>query len=120
MRLLIPALLLSCLLGCQSPAETTFYVEGACEACQPLIEQAVQAVPGVEEAQWDYETSLLTVTYQPGEEGEEPLQQAIAQAGFETQFYPADGPARAQLPACCQQPIERRLKQNDPHLPAGH
>jgi copper chaperone CopZ len=118
MRSFLFFLLLSALISCQAPVETTFFVEGACEACQPLIEQAVEGVDGVKTASWDYETSLLTVVYQPGEAGEEPLQQAIAAAGFETQFYPADPAARSQLPACCQEAIDRRLRRIEPEIPA--
>lgn len=118
-KISLPILLSLLLMSCTEPQETLFFTEGNCEACGPLIERALEAVDGVKSATWDYGSSFTTVQYYPDEVSEETLQQALADAGFATGFYQPDTAARKALPACCQEPIDRKLQPAQP-LPPGH
>ena len=114
---IISGFFLLILLGCSKPITVDFYVEGACEACKTVIEEKVKELDGVVTSDWDFETSLLTVAFEPGKVNEDYLQQFIANQGFETQFFPADPTARKSLPACCQESISRKLKRKELELP---
>lgn len=92
-----------------SPLEASFYVEGNCEECKKIIEQKVQTASGVIEAEWNYRTSFLSITYSPHKINTEEVQRILASTGFTTQYYPPSDSARRLLPACCQMPIEREL-----------
>jgi len=106
--------------SCAGPKEeVSFFTEGNCEDCKALIEAAVKDMSGVESVSWDYETSLTTVIYSLNRTSENQLQEAIAEKGFETQFFPANEDARANLPECCRQKIDRTLKSGQ-SLPPGH
>lgn len=114
--LLMPATLL--LVSCKGdPVEASFFTEGGCMECLTPILDALQVQKGVASVRWDYETSQTTVSYYPDDVTPEDLQKALAEAGFRTEFFEPNLEARAKLPDCCQQPIERRLKQQ---LPTGH
>ena len=108
------------LIGCGGPVEeVTFFTEGNCEECKALIEGAVEDLSGVKSVSWNFETSLTTIAYSSGRINEDAIQEAIANQGFETQYYPANEEARANLPECCRQAIERELKPGQA-LPPGH
>jgi copper chaperone CopZ len=104
-------------IGCQAPQQISFFTEGNCMECEALITAALASTPGVKEAQWDMETSLTTVRYNPGKTDPDQIQEAVAEAGFVTQLFPPNEENRATLPACCRQQINRQLKQNqaNPH-----
>lgn len=108
--LLFLFLLTSLLTACIGELRTTtFFTEGTCEACEPLIKEAALAIKGVKTVKWDPETSQATVEFYPGATSPDQIQEAIAARGFETQFYPGNEDARLSLPACCRKRIERKL-----------
>ena len=113
---LIGAILLLILSACGNTQRTAFYVEGNCDACKSIIENTLDDARGVDSAGWDAASSIATVKYNDGRTTVDEIQQLLASKGFETQFFPADAAARKQLPACCQQPITRRLKEIAPQL----
>lgn len=90
-------------LGCKAPAEASFFVAGSCEECAELIEEALESVSDVEFVSWSEESSSVTILFNGTEEQMEIIQQAIATAGFDTQFFPANAEKQAQLPECCRQ-----------------
>jgi copper chaperone CopZ len=106
-----------CLISCESGGtERTFFVEGNCEACQSLIESSVREMEGVLSASWDFEASQVTVIFDQAEQAEDRIQQALAEKGFNTAFFDANPKARLELPACCQEPLQRQLESGDsPH-----
>lgn len=98
-------------LSCQPRlVENAFYVEGNCLACKQVIEEQILYIAGVKEANWNFQTSFLTISYMPNQISLEQAQQLLAKCGFTTQFYPPNDSARNLLPPCCQQPIERDLE----------
>ena len=104
-------LLMSLLWTCAGPQEQlSFFVEGNCEACGVIIEKTLKAEVGVASADWDFRSSFVEISYQPSKTSEEALQQVLSQAGFNTGYFEPDPEARASLPACCQEPITRKLQ----------
>lgn len=103
--------------SCGDTQRATFYVEGNCSECKPLIEETLNDARGVDSAGWDFNSSTATVKFNDGRTNIDEIQQSLAAKGFETQFFPADASARKQLPACCQQPVSRQLKHIEPTLP---
>lgn len=88
--------------GCKAPTEVSFFVAGSCEECAELIEDALETVADVEFVSWSEESSSLTVLFD-GTEGQlEIIQKTVSEAGFDTQFFPANAENKANLPACCQ------------------
>ncbi len=102
-------------MACGRKVESRFFVEGACEACAPLIESAVLDLGPVRSAHWDISNSILVVAYDTTRVSVDALQAAVAEKGFNTQYYPANDASRAQLPACCKEAISTKLKVPDYH-----
>lgn len=102
--------------SCASYEEKSFFVGGNCEECGEIIEKAAK-VKGVKSADWNYNTSLLTISFAPSILSEDEIQKNIASGGFDTRFYPADEEAKSKLPECCKEEVSRQLESLDPHLP---
>lgn len=80
----------------------TFKVWGNCGMCEKTIVKAALKVTGVVKADWDKETKMLTLTYNPTETNVENVQKAIADAGYETPNFKATDKAYNKLDGCCQ------------------
>lgn len=93
------------LCGCAAPTEASFFVAGSCDACGALIEEAVEAVPGAEYLSWTLESSSVTIYFDGTEQHLEQIQQAISEAGFDTQYFPANPEAQQTLPTCCHKSL---------------
>lgn len=66
--------------------QLTLAVQGmTCSACVKRVEQALQAVPGVEEASVDLAAASARVKYVEGAVPVEAIVQAVRQAGYEAQ-----------------------------------
>ena len=87
-------------IAAQAKAET-IKVWGNCEMCKAKIEKAAKAA-GAKTANWSDESLLLKVTYDSKKTTNPKIQQAIANAGYDTQDYTADVTAYKRLPGCCQ------------------
>lgn len=111
--------LLSLLAACGSPQRTSFFVQGNCPECGPLIEKTLRELPGVDSAGWSYERSAAVVKFRGNKVDVDKLQEALSKAGFETQFFPAEPAAQALLPACCREALSRRIELPQA-LPPGH
>lgn len=92
--------------------EGRFFVEGACEACKTIIESSLANTKGIAASQWDTKTSILSVSYDVNQLSEDDIQLILSDAGFNTQFFDANAEARAQLPACCRQLIDKKLERD--------
>ncbi|MFK7920922.1 MAG: heavy-metal-associated domain-containing protein, partial [Bacteroidia bacterium] len=79
-----------CLACGGAQTEGRFFVEGACEECQVLIEGSLVNTEGIAAAKWDSKTSVLSVSYDINRLSEDDIQQKISEAGFNTQFYDAN------------------------------
>jgi periplasmic mercuric ion binding protein len=78
----------------------TFKVWGKCDMCKARIEKAVKA-EGVTSANWDNNTLLLTVTFDPAKTNLDALEKKLASVGHDTEKYKAPDDVYAKLPSCC-------------------
>lgn len=75
------------------------------EACERVVLQALQALPGREHLEIvsvDFATGTLVVRYDSMKVGTKNLEDAIAQAGFAAGPFPANPEAAAKLPPECR------------------
>lgn len=79
---------------------STIKVEGVCNACKKRIENAAY-IPGVKEAIWNKETSLLTVVYKTSKTSVEKIEAAVAKSGHDAGAAKAAEATYNKLPACC-------------------
>ncbi len=79
----------------------TIKVWGNCESCQARIEKAAK-VDGVSKAEWNKDTKMLSVVYNPSKITNDDIQKKIAAVGHDTEKYKANDEAYAKLPGCCQ------------------
>lgn len=84
-------------------ADTTisFKVFGVCEMCRKRIEAAALG-KGVAKAQWDVETKMLSLTYNPNKTEPAKVSARIAAAGHDTHDRQAKSGVYNNLPACCR------------------
>ena len=79
----------------------TIKVWGECETCQAAIEKAAK-VDGVTKANWDKNTKILTLVYNPSKISNDDIQKKVAAVGYDTEKYKADDKVYAKLNACCK------------------
>lgn len=79
----------------------TFTVSGNCEMCKETIESAVD-VKGVVSANWNMDTHVMTVVYNPAKITEEKIHALIAASGYDTDKKKANEKVYKNLPGCCQ------------------
>lgn len=79
----------------------TIKVMGNCESCKKRIEKAAK-LNGVENANWNEETKILIVMYNPAVVNNDDIQKKVASKGHDTQKYKADDKTYNNLPGCCK------------------
>jgi copper chaperone CopZ len=79
----------------------TIKVSGNCGSCKSRIEKAAK-VDGVSKADWNKDTRLLTLVYDPSKVSSDDVQKKIAAVGHDTEKYKADNKTYKSLPECCQ------------------
>jgi mercuric ion binding protein len=79
----------------------TIKVSGSCELCKARIEKAAK-VDGVSKAEWNQNTKLLTLVYNPKVVTSDAVQKKIASVGHDTEKYKADDKVYNSLPGCCK------------------
>ncbi len=107
-NLLLPvaALLLSATAFANQEKQEEIKVNGSCGSCKKHIEKAAH-LPGVEKADWNMDTHVLTLVYDPGKVTTEKVEKSIASAGYDTEKYKASEEAYNKLDACCQYEREK-------------
>lgn len=78
----------------------SFNVEGVCGMCKSRIENSA-LVKGVKMAEWDKETHILKVVYNPKKISETEVHLAVIESGHDTEKIKASDEAYQKLPACC-------------------
>src|SRR5689334_22682068 len=84
----------------QHDTTATFKVFGVCSQCKHRIEEALK-VKGVAAADWNVDTKMLTVNYDPAHISLEKINNKIAAAGHDTYYKKADDADYYALPKCC-------------------
>ena len=79
----------------------SFHVSGMCGDCKHRIESAAMDVKGVKKAEWDPQSDML-VLVGSAKMDKQKVADAVAKAGYKSEFAAADPKAYAKLPACCQ------------------
>ncbi len=85
----------------QNLSKSTLYVEGTCKMCQARINKAVKSVKGVADANWDKKTKILSFSYDSQLTDKASIENAVVEAGHDTQNKSASAEKYDNLPACC-------------------
>jgi mercuric ion binding protein len=86
----------------ESMSKTEFKVYGNCGMCETTIEGSLNGQDGIGKADWDKETKLITVTYNPETIDEDKIKAKIAEVGYDTDSHRAKESVYSKLPGCCQ------------------
>src|SRR5690349_4933070 len=84
----------------QTDTTVSFTVQGVCVQCKQRIQKALK-IKGVNSANWNTETKIVTVTYQPSVVGLNDLHHTIAAVGHDTEKEKAPDAVYKALPECC-------------------
>lgn len=80
---------------------SSFKVWGNCEMCKETIESSLKR-EGIEKADWNVDTKIMTVTYDNSKITLDQIQKNIASVGYDTEKYKGDDKSYSELPGCCQ------------------
>lgn len=78
-----------------------FKVYGNCGMCEKRIETAAKSIEGVITADWDKETKMIEVSFDPSKTDLKKIQKTIAEVGHDTDLYAAKEEIYNKLPGCC-------------------
>jgi Cu(I)/Ag(I) efflux system membrane fusion protein len=81
---------------------TGLTVQGLCGMCRERIEKAAKSVNGVSAAEWDSETKMLHLNFDPNKTSLKAIGKAVAKAGHDTPEDKADDRTYNALPDCCK------------------
>jgi periplasmic mercuric ion binding protein len=81
---------------------TEFKVKGNCGMCEKRIETAANSVEGVQSADWNQETKMLSLSYDASKVKPDDVQMAIAKVGHDAGTHKAENEVYDKLPACCK------------------
>ena len=85
----------------------TFKVLGNCDMCKARIEKAAK-IDGVNKAEWNKDTKVLTLVYNPSVVKRDDILSKVAAVGHDTDKFRASDEAYKNLPGCCK--YERNSK----------
>lgn len=101
------ALVVFLLLLCSTPSwaqkkEERFWVDGVCGMCEERIEKALLRTKGVWVADWNVDTHIATVVFNPSKVSLPGLHKIVAAAGHDTRLETATDAAYNKLHTCCK------------------
>jgi copper chaperone CopZ len=76
-------------------------VSGNCDMCKDRIEKAAK-MDGVTKAEWDSQSKILAVTFDPSKVNLDQVGKRVAAAGHDTEKVKADDKVYSTLPGCCK------------------
>ena len=79
----------------------TYKVWGSCDMCKTRIEKAAK-IDGVNKAEWNQDTQVLTLVYNPSVVKSDDILLKIAEVGHDNEKFKASDKVYKSLPACCQ------------------
>lgn len=77
-------------------------VAGNCGMCETRIEKAALSVKGVDSAEWDKDTKMLSVQFNSEKTDLEKIHAAVAKVGHDTEKAKAKDKVYDKLPGCCK------------------
>jgi copper chaperone CopZ len=69
--------------------------------CKETIEKSLDA-KGISSADWNMETKIIKVTFNPEKVNEAKIHKLISASGYDTEKEKGDNKAYRELPDCCQ------------------
>ena len=90
----------------------SFKVYGNCEMCKSRIEKAANQ-NGINTAQWNVDSKMITVSYDPRKTNAEAIKKRIALVGHDTDEHKAADSTYHKLPGCCR--YDRKNGEASPH-----
>ena len=96
----------------QDTKTDTFQVLGNCGMCKKTIEKAAKT-EGVEKAEWNRETKVFTLVYNPAVVSNEKVQKSMAAAGKKKKKFTGDDKAYEKLPGCCHYDRKKKDETNN-------
>lgn len=81
--------------------DTVLIVNGICGMCERVIEKAAQ-IEGVSLADWNQDTKVLKLSYNPEKASLTAISKAVAASGYDTEYIAADDEAYNGLHGCCK------------------
>ena len=88
----------------------SFKVYGACEMCKDRIEESLK-LKGIKSANWNVDTKILTVTYEPSRIWLERIHNRITSVGHDTELKKANDAVYNKLPDCCLYRDVKRMEE---------
>lgn len=82
--------------------KATFKVYGNCSMCKKTIESALLKNPNIKRANWNVDTKMIEVEYNPHSISLDEVHHLIANSGYDTDKVKAPEAAYKKLPGCCQ------------------
>jgi len=82
--------------------ELSLKVYGNCEMCKKTIEGSVKDTKGVNFAEWNEKTKMMSVYYDTTKTNKQEIEKQVAAAGYDTETEKGNDAAYSKLPECCQ------------------
>ena len=79
-----------------------FKTSAVCDMCKSRLEKSLAYEKGVQAANLDVPSKVLTVTYNPTKTTPEALRTAVQKTGYDADAVTADARAYDRLPECCK------------------
>jgi len=79
-----------------------FKTSAVCDMCKARLEKSLAYEKGVQAANLDVPSKVLTVTYNPAKTTAEALRTAVQKTGYDADQLTADARAYDRLPECCK------------------
>lgn len=86
----------------QDSKTDTIKVFGNCNMCKATIEGSLKKKDGVLSKNWNKDTKMLAVTYDPSKITVQKIGEKVAGAGYDNQYATAPDEAYNNLHSCCQ------------------
>ena len=87
--------------GLKKKKSETFKVWGNCGVCESKIEKSLK-IKGVSKAEWNKETKMMTVVFNPDKISLAEIHRKIAAEGYDTEMETATDEAYDNLHGCCK------------------
>lgn len=101
----------------KADSATSFKVEGVCGMCKDRIEKALRT-KGIKSADWDMDTKMLSVVFDPSKISLEKIHARIADVGHDTELKKSKESTYKALPDCChyREMAEDQTHHDEPEL----
>ena len=80
----------------------TFKTSAVCDMCKARLEKSMAYEKGVQSAQLDVASKMLTINYRPDKTSPDALRAAVQKTGYDADDAPAEARPYERLPECCK------------------